>query len=78
MKIEYLVRQMQNIIEQNNGTLKGGYVRVNCKSDEPQFRSTNEGNCENSSCPDSINTGSCNNMRNGCAGATNQGTNCSL
>ena len=78
-----LVNQMQKIIEQENGTLFGGYASVNVFTtttteiamSQPTKNTKQAGDsqaCINSSCDTSMNSGTCSNQTS-CNFSTNSG-----
>ena len=76
--IEYLVRQMQKLIENNNGTITGGYVSITNRINgiypvSPNPVSPNPVNLNPDNCnpADSVNASSCGNVV--CNGSTNGG-----
>jgi hypothetical protein len=81
--MQRLVNRMQKILQNNNGTLSGGYLTVNnshqCNDGGViNAKSTNADKCNNHSCPGSTNNGSpCTNHTN-CTGSTNTGNGCHL
>lgn len=61
--ISELAFQMQQLFQDNNGLLSGGYKSItNGSSGSNPMRTTNQGGCiNNHSCPSSNNSGACTN-----------------
>lgn len=69
-KIHMLIRQMQEIVENENGTLKGGFTGVTVGNERAEG-SFNGGSCRNSDCAGSENTKNCTNTIGHCHDSKN-------
>lgn len=77
--ISALINEMQQIVQNQNGTLAGGYMsltRVPVGTDGGNGKSTNADACNNHSCPNSTNGGRACTNHTSCEGSTNSGTGC--